>query len=40
MNKLRAMGLMALATLLMSCSATASTDAKGGEAQTAQAAPS
>ena len=34
------MGLMALATLLMSCSATASTDAKGGEAQTAQAAPS
>ena len=34
------MGLMALATLLMSCSATASTDAKSGEAQTAQAAPS
>lgn len=34
------MGLMALAALLMSCSATASTDAKSGEAQTAQAAPS
>ena len=34
------MGLMALATLLMSCAATASTDAKSGEAQTAQAAPS
>ncbi len=34
------MGLMALTTLLMSCSATASTDAKSGEAQTAQAAPS
>ena len=34
------MGLMALATLLMSCSATASTAAKSGEAQTAQAAPS
>ena len=34
------MGLMALAALLMSCSATASTDAKNGEAQTAQAAPS
>ena len=31
---------MALTTLLMSCSATASTDAKSGEAQTAQAAPS
>lgn len=34
------MGLVALTTLLMSCSATASTDAKSGEAQTAQAAPS
>ena len=34
------MGLMALAALLMSCSATASTDAKNGVAQTAQAAPS
>ena len=34
------MGLMALTTLLMSCSATPSTDAKSGEAQTAQAAPS